>query len=87
MAVYVEGEGWLARTIKVDQPTLSALCHANLRSEMTLCLGVGWYPPEHGIAEIADFDADVLAEFSQRRGETLSRVSDLDQPPGSRLVG
>ena len=83
---------WLAldaRTIKLDQRTLSALYHANLRSELTRRLGVGWYPPEHGIAEIADFDAAVLAEFSQRTndmqrrlGEKLGRFrTDLERDP------
>ena len=38
---------WLAldaRTIKIDQRTLSALYHANLRSELTRRLGVRWQP-------------------------------------------
>ncbi len=63
---------WLAldaRTIKLDQRTLSALYHANLRSELTRRLGVRWQQPEHGIAEIADIDGDVLAEFSQRTND------------------
>ena len=70
---------WLAldaRTIKLDQRTLSALYHANLRSELTRRLGVGWYPPEHGIAEIADFDAAVLAEFSQRTNDVQRRLDE-----------
>ena len=70
---------WLAldaRTIKLDQRTLSALYHANLRSELTRRLGVGWYPPEHGIAEIADFDGDVLAEFSQRTNDVQRRLDE-----------
>ena len=70
---------WLAldaRTIKLDQRTLSALYHANLRAELTRRLGVGWYPPEHGIAEIADFDAAVLAEFSQRTNDVQRRLDE-----------
>ena len=70
---------WLAldaRTIKLDQRTLSALYHANLRSEMTRRLGVRWQPPEHGIAEIADFDADVSAEFSQRTNDVDRRLDE-----------
>ena len=70
---------WLAldaRTIKLDQRTLSALYHANLRSELTRRLGVRWYPPEHGIAEIADFDAAVLAEFSQRSNDVQRRLDE-----------
>jgi conjugative relaxase-like TrwC/TraI family protein len=70
---------WLAldaRTIKLDQRTLSALYHANLRAEMTRRLGVRWQPPEHGIAEIADFDADVLAEFSQRTNDVQRRLGE-----------
>ncbi|MFV2074315.1 MAG: MobF family relaxase, partial [Thermoanaerobaculales bacterium] len=67
---------WLAldaRTIKVDQRTLSALYHATLRSEMTRRLGVRWEPPEHGIAEIADIDPEILAEFSQRTTDLQRR--------------
>jgi conjugative relaxase-like TrwC/TraI family protein len=70
---------WLAldgRTIKLDQRTLSALYHANLRSEMTRRLGVRWELPEHGIAEIADFDGDVLVEFSQRTNDMQRRVDE-----------
>ena len=68
---------WLAldaRTIKFDQRTLSALYHANLRSELTRRLGVRWLPPEHGIAEIAHIDDEVLAEFSQRTTDVQRRV-------------
>jgi len=77
--VPTEDGRWLAldaRTIKLDQRTLSALYHANLRSELTRRLGVRWYPPEHGIAEIADFDADVLAEFSQRTNDMQRRLDE-----------
>jgi len=51
---------WLAldaRTIKMDQRTLSALYHAALRAELTRRLGVGWETPEHGICEMAGVDA------------------------------
>jgi conjugative relaxase-like TrwC/TraI family protein len=70
---------WLAldaRTIKLDQRALSALYHANLRAEMTRRLGVRWQPPEHGIAEIADIDPDVLAEFSQRTNDVARRLDE-----------
>jgi len=70
---------WLAldaRTIKLDQRTLSALYHANLRAELTRRLGVRWDPPEHGIAEIADIDPVVLAEFSQRTGDMARRLDE-----------
>lgn len=70
---------WLAldaRTIKIDQRTLSALYHANLRSELTRRLGVRWQPPEHGIAEIADIDHEVLAEFSQRTNDVKRRLDE-----------
>jgi conjugative relaxase-like TrwC/TraI family protein len=70
---------WLAldaRTIKVDQRTLSALYHATLRSEMTRRLGVRWEPPEHGIAEIADIDPGILTEFSQRTTDLLRRLDE-----------
>ncbi|MDH3262078.1 MAG: relaxase domain-containing protein [Acidimicrobiia bacterium] len=70
---------WLAldaRTIKLDQRTLSALYHANLRSEMTRRLGVRWELPEHGISEIADFDPELLAEFSQRTNDMQRRLDE-----------
>jgi conjugative relaxase-like TrwC/TraI family protein len=68
---------WLAldaRTIKIDQRTLSALYHANLRSELTRRLGVTWHQPENGIAEIAGIETDVLAEFSQRTRDLERRL-------------
>ena len=70
---------WLAldaRTIKIDQRTLSALYHANLRSELTRRLGVTWHQPEHGIAEIAGIADDLLAEFSQRTRDVERRVGE-----------
>ena len=70
---------WLAldaRTIKLDQRTLSALYHTNLRAELTRRLGVQWRPPEHGIAEIADLDPVVLAEFSQRTNDVQHRLDE-----------
>ena len=74
------GDGrWLAldaRTIKLDQRTLSAMYHAGLRAELTRRLGVRWNEPEHGIAEIADVDPDVLAEFSQRSTDVEHRVEE-----------
>ena len=68
---------WLAldaRPIKVDQRTISALYHAVLRSELTRRLGARWHPPEHGIAEIADIDPEVLAAFSQRTNQVQKRL-------------
>ena len=68
---------WLAldaRTIKLDQRTLSALYHAGLRAELTRRLGVRWKEPEHGIAEIADIDPEVLVEFSQRSADIDQRI-------------
>jgi conjugative relaxase-like TrwC/TraI family protein len=70
---------WLAldaRTIKIDQRTLSALYHANLRSELIRRLGVEWHQPEHGIAEIAGIDGDLLAEFSQRTRDVERRLGE-----------
>ncbi|MCH7846032.1 MAG: relaxase domain-containing protein [Acidobacteria bacterium] len=70
---------WLAldaRTIKLDQRTLSALYHAGLRAELTRRLGVRWVEPEHGIAEIAGFDSEVLAEFSQRTTDVERRFEE-----------
>lgn len=68
---------WLAldaRTLKVDQRTLSALYHATLRSELTRTLGVEWEVPQNGIAEIKEFDREVLAEFSTRTDRIAQRV-------------
>jgi conjugative relaxase-like TrwC/TraI family protein len=68
---------WLAvdaRTIMVDQRTLSALNHAGLRSELTRRLGVEWETPEHGIAEIAGIPEVVLAAFSQRTRDVEGRL-------------
>ncbi|MEX1271249.1 MAG: AAA family ATPase, partial [Acidimicrobiia bacterium] len=53
---------------------LSALYHANLRSELTRRLGVRWQPPERGIAEIVGIDDEVLAEFSQRSRDVERRL-------------
>lgn len=86
---------WLAldaRTIKIDQRTLSALYHANLRSELTARLGVEWRTPEHGIAEIDGIPDEVLAEFSQRTRDVNQRltrklerfVTTMDRPPSDR---
>jgi conjugative relaxase-like TrwC/TraI family protein len=69
---------WLAldaRTIKIDQRTLSSLYHANLRSELTGRLGVEWRQPENGIAEIEGIPDDVLAEFSQRSRDVDRRLT------------
>ncbi len=76
----------------VDQRTLSALYHAGLRSELTRTLGVRWRPPEHGIADIAEFPSDVLDHFSQRTRHVNRRLADklkrfetdLDRSPTRR---
>jgi conjugative relaxase-like TrwC/TraI family protein len=68
---------WLAldaRTIKKDQRTLSAIYHAGVRAELTNRLGVRWYQPEHGIAEIVDVPEALLLEFSARTAEMRRRV-------------
>lgn len=70
---------WLAldaRTIKVDQRTLSALYHAGLRAELTARLGVGWDVPVHGIAELAAIPEVLRVEFSQRTGALQRRVDE-----------
>jgi len=70
---------WLAldaRTIKIDQRTLSALYHVNLRSELTRRLGVTWRQPEHGIAEIASINDRLLVEFSQRTRDVERRLEE-----------
>jgi len=86
---------WLAldaRTIKMDQRTLSGLYHAGLRAELTRRLGVRWQPPDNGIAEMVGVDAEVLAGFSQRSREVEGRVdeklgrfrTDLGREPTAR---
>lgn len=68
---------WLAldaRSMMVDQRTLSALYHASLRSELTRRLGVAWETPEHGIAEIAGIPKPTLEEFSRRSGDIDRRL-------------
>ena len=68
---------WLAldaRTIKLDQRTLSALYHATLRTELTRRLGVEWHQPEHGIAEIEGVDPTVLQHFSGRTRDIDHRL-------------
>ncbi len=69
---------WLAldaRTLKLDQRSLSGLYHAGLRAELTRRLGVGWESPVNGIAEIAGIDPVVLVEFSQRSRDIEQRVN------------
>ncbi len=65
-----------ARTIKVDQRTLSALYHAGLRAELTARIGVAWDVPVHGIAEIVDIPEVLRVEFSQRTGAVQRRVDE-----------
>jgi conjugative relaxase-like TrwC/TraI family protein len=83
---------WLAldaRSLMVDQRTLSALYHACLRAELTGRLGVEWEVPEHGIAEIAGIPRNILAEFTQRTTDVERRLevklerfrSDLGREP------
>ena len=70
---------WLAldaRTIKLDQRTLSALYHVGLRAELTRRLGVTWRSPEHGISEISGIDDDLLAAFSRRSDDVGRRLED-----------
>lgn len=70
---------WLAldaRTIKIDQRTVSAVYHAGLRSELTGRLGVEWRQPENGIAEIDRIPDEVLAEFSQRTRDVDRRYTE-----------
>jgi conjugative relaxase-like TrwC/TraI family protein len=86
---------WLAldaRTLKMDQRTLSGLYHAGLRTELTRRLGVRWHQPVNGISEMVGVDPEVLAEFSQRSREVDKRVDekldrfriDLDREPTPR---
>ena len=67
---------WLAldaRSLLVDQHTLTALYHAGLRSELTRRLGVAWQEPVRGLAELAGVDRAVIDEFSKRSAQVESR--------------
>jgi len=68
---------WLAldaRTLKLDQRTASAIYHATMRTELTARLGVEFEPVVNGIAEIAHFPPEVLAEFSTRTAAIDKRL-------------
>lgn len=70
---------WLAldaRSLKLDQRTLSSIYHATLRSELTTQLEVSWAPVVNGIAEIADIGDRVLEEFSARTGDIQRRIDE-----------
>jgi len=70
---------WLAldaRSLKLDQRTLSAIYHATLRSELTERLGVEWQPVENGIAEMAHVPDVVLEEFSTRTAGVQRRIDE-----------
>ncbi|HEV2068616.1 MAG TPA: MobF family relaxase, partial [Acidimicrobiales bacterium] len=70
---------WLAldaRTIKLDQRTLSAVYHASLRAELTRCLGVAWEEPANGIAEMSDVPEEVRTEFSSRTRAVKARIEE-----------
>lgn len=69
---------WLAldaRSLMVDQRTLSALYHAGLRAELTRRLRVSWLPVENGIAEIDGIPEAVRDEFSQRTHDVEKRLA------------
>lgn len=70
---------WLAldaRTIKLDQRTLSAVYHASLRAELTRSLGVAWEEPVNGIAEMRDVPEEVRFEFSSRTRAVEARIEE-----------
>ena len=70
---------WLAlyaRSLKMDQRTVSAIYHAMLRSQLTARLSVEWEPVINGIAEIAHVPQDVLEEFSTRTADVQRRIDE-----------
>ena len=70
---------WLAldaRTLKLDQRTLSGIYHLTLRSELTTRLGVDWQPVVNGIAEIENIPDVVLEEFSTRTAGVQRRIDE-----------
>ena len=70
---------WLAldaRSLKMDQRTVSAIYHATLRSQLTARLGVEWEPIVNGIAEITHVPQAVLEEFSARTADVQRRIDE-----------
>ncbi|MCP3912142.1 MAG: relaxase domain-containing protein [Actinomycetia bacterium] len=70
---------WLAldaRSLKLDQRTLSAVYHSTLRSELTGRLGAGWHEPVNGIAEMAGVPDVMLEEFSTRTAGVQRRIDE-----------
>ncbi|MCP4958933.1 MAG: relaxase domain-containing protein [Actinomycetia bacterium] len=70
---------WLAldaRSLKLDQRTLSAVYHSTLRSELTSRLGVRWNEPVNGIAEMTGVPEVVLEEFSTRTAGVQRRIDE-----------
>ncbi|MCB0989545.1 MAG: relaxase domain-containing protein [Acidimicrobiales bacterium] len=68
---------WLAldaRSLMLDQRTLSAIYHSTLRSQLSGRLGVVWEPAENGIAEISGIPEAVLEEFSSRTLDVQRRI-------------
>ena len=77
--VLSDDDRWLAldaRSLKLDQRTLSAIYHATLRSELSNQLKVRWQPVVNGIAEIDNIADEVLEEFSTRTAGLQRRIDE-----------
>jgi conjugative relaxase-like TrwC/TraI family protein len=77
--VAADDRRWLAldaRTIKLDQRTLSGIYHAALRAELSRTLGVAWEEPAHGIAEMRHLPAELRDEFSSRTRAVQERIAE-----------
>lgn len=77
--VHSDDGRWLAldaRTLKLDQRTLSGLYHLTLRLELTARLGVDWQPVVNGIAEIENIPDVVLEDFSARTAGVQRRIDE-----------
>jgi conjugative relaxase-like TrwC/TraI family protein len=78
---HVEGEDrWTAldaRPLYAWAKTAGFLYETQLRADLTRRLGVEWYRPVRGIAEIAGIPKAVLRHFSQRRQQVEAHLAEV----------
>lgn len=75
----VEGEDgrWSAldaRGLYAHGVTAGYLYHSRLRHELVRSLRVSFGPADHGVANLADLDPEVMAHFSQRRHQVTEQL-------------
>jgi len=71
-----------ARGLYQHAQAASALATAEMRYQLTRCLGVRWRPGRKAGREIAGIPDPVLREFSQRRSEIDDALSELEDAIG-----